>query len=277
MGQNYGNLPFIHDSEFNYSDSAWVAELARLEHDPVTGRRFRQGDLVKVTANRTLDFAGKRNINEAHDTAGEADFRIELISPGYGLPEPETLTLAQLVRPDDGNDATHEEIFDPTRAGGPERWQSRRVRINSLTLVSPAGWAKTNYADRVSVATDGTGRLFRLRTPMPPFGLGAVPTGVFDAIGVLDQDSASGLDGTFGYELFVQEVVRSTEPELAIVKAAEGLQVSWPESATGFQLYGATSLSGPWTAIPGTAALSSGAWSQSVPAPGAPLFLRLQR
>ena len=277
MGQNYGNLPFIHDSEFSYSDGAWVAELARLEHDPVTGRRFRQGDLIKVTANRTLDFAGKRNINEAHDTAGEADFRIELISPGYGLPEPETLTLAQLVRPDDGNEATHEEIFDSTRASGPERWQSRLVRLNSLTLVSAAGWGKTNYADRVSVATDGTGRLFRLRTPIPPFDLGAAPTGVFDAIGVLDQDSASGLDGTFGYELFVQQVVRSTEPELAIIKAADGLQVSWPESASGFVLYGATSVNGPWTMLPGTPALGSGAWTQAVASTTGALFLRLQR
>ena len=277
MGQNYGNLPFIHDPEFSYSNDVWTAEIARLEHDPATGRRFRKGDLIRVNANRSLDFAGKRNVNEAHDTAPEADFSIELISAGYGLPAPEMVTLEQLVRPDDGNASTHEDIFDATRTTGGERWQSRRIRINSLSLVDASGWDKTNYSDRVSIATDGAGRLFRLRTPQPPYTLGTAPGGVFDAIGVLDQDSASGLDGTYGYELFVQEVVRDARPALAITKSDGGFIVSWPGSATGFQLYQASTPGGAWTLAPGSTAVSAGRWSQAVSAGGGPQFFRLQR
>ena len=68
MGQNYGNLPWLHDEGLSYSDTAWLAEVDRLNHDPEHHHRFRAGDLVEVTAARSLFYAGKRNINEAHDT-----------------------------------------------------------------------------------------------------------------------------------------------------------------------------------------------------------------
>ena len=46
------------------------------------------GDLVEVTANRSLFYGGKRNINEAHDTEPDADFQIRLVEANHGLPAP---------------------------------------------------------------------------------------------------------------------------------------------------------------------------------------------
>ena len=34
MGQNYGNLPWLHDSSLSYDNPAWVAEVTRASHDP---------------------------------------------------------------------------------------------------------------------------------------------------------------------------------------------------------------------------------------------------
>jgi hypothetical protein len=42
------------------------------------------------------------------------------------------------------------------------------------------------------------------------------PTNRFDAIGVLNQESGSGSNGTFGYELFVQEIAPAGEAVLNI-------------------------------------------------------------
>jgi hypothetical protein len=63
MGQNYGNMPWNADSELSYTNEAWTAELDRLNHDPATGRAFRKGDLVSVTANAFAFYGGKVNIN----------------------------------------------------------------------------------------------------------------------------------------------------------------------------------------------------------------------
>jgi len=277
MGQNYGNLPFIHDSEMSYSNDLWKAEIERIEHDARTGRRFRRGDLIRVNAARSLDFAGKRNINEAHELATEADFSVELVTPGYGLPEPETVTLADLVSVDDGKPSTHEDIFDLSRARGGERWQSRRIRINNLKLVDGAGWGKVPYFERISVVTDGAGRFFRVRTPSPALHLGSAPSGTFDAIGILDQDSASGLDGTFGYELFVQEIVRETGPRLSVRNVPSGIVVSWVGSAAGFQLYEAATVAGPWTLASAVVETRDQQSTVTIPRDGQARFFQLRR
>ncbi len=274
MGQNYGNLPFIRDTMFNYTDAQWMAEIARLEHDPATGHRFRKGDLIRVVANRTLDFAGKRNVNEAHDTDPAANWEIHLVQAGFGLPEPAVVTLAQLVRPDDGNPATSEEIFDATRTTGGEHWQASRVRINGLTLTDASGWGKAAYNERVCQATDGTGRIFRLRVPR--LDLGAAPTGAFDAIGILDQDSGSGSDGTTGYELFVQQVVRPV-PVLAVTRNGDNLVLSWPVEAGDPQLFQATAVNAAFTPVTATPVAASGRWNVTVPVAGAAGFFRLQQ
>jgi hypothetical protein len=228
LGQNYGNLGWIKDSAKSYPDAEWSAEVNRLARDPVNHHRFRKGDLVEITVNRSLFYGGKRNINEAHERSPEADFSIALVRADHGLPTPTVVALADLVRPDDGDPGKKEDLFDATRATGGERYQGTRVRLNGLTLTDASGWGKTAWAERKCVVTDGAGRFFTVRTALG--GLGSAPTGRFDAVGILNQESGSGSDGTFGYELFVQEVVDYAVPALQISV------VSWPASAPGFEL-----------------------------------------
>jgi len=57
------------------------------------------------------------------------------------------------------------------------------------------------------------------------YSLGDAPTNRFDATGIFLQESGSGTDGTFGYELFVQETVPAVEPELNISMKAV---ITWP-------------------------------------------------
>lgn len=242
MGQNYGNLPWLHDSAKSYPDEAWAAEVQRLSRDPVHHHRFRKGDLIEVTARRSLFYGGKRNLNEAHDLSPEADFTLTLVHADYGLPAPELITLADLVRPDDGDPATREDLFDATRATGGERYQGTRVRLTRVRLLDATGWGRTRWAERKCVITDDTGRQLPLRTALGNWG--TPPGGWFDAVGILNQESGSGTDGTFGYELFAQEVFLHDPPVLQIAV------VSWPVTATGFQLQSTGSLAtGAWQPV----------------------------
>ncbi len=242
LGQNYGNLGWIKDSAKSYTDAEWTAEVNRLARDPVNNHRFRKGDLVEITVNRSLFYGGKRNINEAHERTPDADFSITLVRADHGLPAPELITLAHLVRPDDGDPGTKEDLFDATRATGGERYQGTRVRVNGLTSTDATGWGKTAWSERKCVVTDGAGRFFTVRTALG--GLGSAPTGPFDAVGILNQESGSGSDGTFGYELFVQEVIDYDAPALQISV------VSWPASAPDFQLQFTDGVGGgSWQAV----------------------------
>lgn len=255
MGQNYGNMPWHRSEEFSYTDEAWSAEINRLNHDPATGRAFRKGDLVSITAQQSAFYGGKRNVNETHDIDPAADFTITLIIPDYGLPVPVSLSLASLMRPDDNDPATREDIFDPTRETGGERWQSVRVRLTGLTLVNSDGWnPEAGWGQRLSIATDGEGRFFPLRHPR--YSLGAAPTGRFDAIGVLNQESGSGTDGTFGYELFVQEIGPASDPELNIALKPV---ITWPGALTNYRLESTASLTEPeWLLVPSAPVLIDG-------------------
>ena len=227
MAQNYGNgyvPPFGDDN--SYSNAAWTAEILRLNYDANTMRAFQPGDLVEVTARQALFYGGKLNINEGHDVDPAYNFDIRLLTANYGLPSPEVVTLAELKQADNSY------IFDPTRATGGEHWQGMRVRLNNLTLVSSNGWNPTNaWGARLCTATDGTGRTFPLRTPR--YSLGSVPSSAFDAIGVLNQESGSGSQGTNGYELFVQQVIPQAPPALGI---AQKLALTWPVSGAAYQL-----------------------------------------
>lgn len=258
MGQNYGNQPWLHNSDLSYSNEDWISELNRLDYAP-DGHHFRAGDLVQVTANRSLFYGGKRNINEAHDNAPEADFSLTLLAAHYGVPAPEVISLAAVMRPDDGNPATHEDVFDATRATGGEHYQGMRVRINGLTLASDAsltnalgssyfgseGWdSSASWSTRRVTVTDGMGRYFTLR--MPRYSLGAAPTNAFDAIGIFSQESGSGSDGTFGYELFVQEIVQPPP----VLNIALNAVISWPANGTQYIVESAPdAVNGPWTIV----------------------------
>lgn len=240
MGQNYANRVPPRDPGFSYSNEQWVSEILRLNHDPATGHRFRAGDLIEVTATRSLFYGGKRNLNEAHSVDPTANFSIRLLSAGHGLPAPEVITLADVMQPggDPADWKTWPAIFDPTRASGGEHYQGMRVRINGLTLVTTNGWNPTNtWGARLCVATDGMGRYLHLRHPRRD--LGPAPAGVFDALGIFSQESASGVHGTNGYELFVQEVIPQQPPVLDI---AQTVTLMWPANGAEYLLEYSTAL-----------------------------------
>lgn len=276
MGQNYGSLPWIGD-ELSYSDEAWVSEVLRLNHDPSTGRPFRAGDLIEVTARRCLFYGGKRNINEAHDLAPEANFDLRLVTPGYGLPAPERLTLADVMQPGGvaEDPATWTPIFDQTRATGGERYQGTRVRLQSLSLLNATGWNATNlWANRLCTVTDGQGRFLSLRHPR--YSLGPAPTGTFDAIGIFTQESGSGSQGTNGYELFVQQVIpQGPAPALAI---GLNVTVAWPVTAEDYQLeWRAQADSGEWTPVTTPPVAIQGTNTVILPPASAQQFYQLRK
>jgi hypothetical protein len=249
MGQNYGNQSWIHDSSLSYTNEAWTAGILRLNFDPATMHQFRAGDLIQVTARQSLFYGGKRNINEGHSIDPVYSFDISLVTSNYGLPDPQVITLADVKNADD----TY--IFDQTRATGGEHWQGMRVRINNLTLTTTNGWNPTNtWSTRKCTATDGAGRTFPLRHPR--YSLGDAPTGTFDAIGIFNQESGSGSQGTNGYELIVQQVVPQAEPTLAI---AQKVAITWPVSGAAFQLEFSTDLGATnWFDLTNTAVVIDG-------------------
>ena len=234
MGQCYGNMPWLRDSDFSYANEAWVPEVLRLNFDPSSLHQFRAGDLVEITARQAEFYGGKRNINEAHDIDPAANFEVRLVTANCGLPTPEVITLADVVQP--GGSASDAQswpaIFDQTRATGGEHWQGMRVRINGLLLVTTNGWNPTNlWGARVCTATDGQGRYFTLRHPR--YALGSAPTNKFDAVGIFTQESGSGVQGTNGYELFVEQVIPQQAPTLSI---APTIALRWPATGASYQL-----------------------------------------
>ena len=277
MGQSYGNMPWLHDSELSYSNEAWVAEILRLNFDPSNLHQFRAGDLVEFTVRRAEFYGGKRNINEAHDIDPAANFDIHLVTANYGLPAPEIITLADVVQP--GGDSTDWKtwpaIFDQTRATGGEHYQGMRVRINNLTLVTTSGWNPTNtWGNRLCTVTDGAGRFFSLRHPR--YSLGGAPAGQFDAIGIFNQESGSGSQGTNGYELFVQQVLpHHPAPELAI---GLNVTVAWPTNTDTYQLEWRGQVNtGDWNTVTNTPAVINGLNTVILPPSSPQRFYQLKK
>lgn len=275
MGQNYGNLPWLHDSALSYANEAWVAEVLRLNHDPATGHKFRAGDLIEVTARRSLFYGGKRNINEAHDVDPAADFTIRLIQADYGLPAPAVLTLADVVDPggDPEDWTTWPARFDPTRATGAEHYQGTRVRLNGLTLVTRDGWDATRpWNQRLCTVTDGQGRWFRLRHPR--YALGPAPEGEFDVVGIFTQESGSGRNGTRGYEVFVQQVLPRTPPALEV---GHYVRIAWPADRGNWRLeWRAEADAGEWRPVTPPPARLDGRCVVLLPPDAPRRFYRLQ-
>jgi hypothetical protein len=255
MGQNYANLVPPHEDEFSYSNPAWVAEVNRLNSDPATGHKFQAGDLIDVTAHQALFYGGKRNLNEGHDVDPAADFTISLVSSNFGLPAPEVITLAEVARVDAQQSTNAIGIFDQTRATGGEYYQGMRVRINGLSLATTDAWNPARlWDDRRCTATDGFGRYLTVRHPRT--SLGPPPTDKFDAVGIFTQESGSGVQGTNGYELFLQEVIPQAPPTLAIAQKAV---ITWPANGADCQLEYRTDLNSTnWLAVTNPPALING-------------------
>ena len=125
MGQNYDN---VWGGSGMYTDPNWTYELYRLTHDPCTAYEVRSGDKVRVTGLLKF-YSGKTNINERHNTNPDNDVKIELIEASVGLPQPELVTLSDLVY--ENNDP----IFDDNRLTGCEYYQGRLIRINDVNIV----------------------------------------------------------------------------------------------------------------------------------------------
>ncbi len=196
MGQNIGKNVGNHPAG-SYTDAEWLAELDRLNHDPITGRAFRSGDLVEVRARAPgLFFRGKTNINEQHQKTTLADFDVVLLQPNYTLPAPQTITLA------DVKDSVDEFIFDQSRATGAEHYQGSFVRFEDVQFT-----AGTWGPNQSMTITDGAGRTLPV---LLGFGSGFTeypsPTGSFDIVGVFDQEDKISTDGwKGGYRLWVMD------------------------------------------------------------------------
>ena len=274
MAQDYGNLPWEpHDGSDSYTDTAWMAETNRVSHDPVTGYAFRKGDLVTVTANGSLFYGGMQNINEEHSIDPAYDFSFSLVCSNYGLPVPEVISLSSVISTN-LSPTGHYDIFDPTRATGGEHWQGMRARINGLTLVTTDGWnTNSDWSTRYCTATDGEGRQFPLVHPL--YDLGPAPTNRFDATGIFLQESGSGTDGTFGYELFVQAIAPSAPAALTI---AMNPVITWPGSLANYQLQSRDSLSATnWTPVTNAPMLVNGQNTVILDPAAVQKFYRLQR
>jgi len=206
MGQNYNSLGAWIPAGNSYDQAAWTAEMIRVNYDETTGHHFRQGDLVTVTVNMSLFYGGKRNVNESHRTTSVNDFSLQLVTADFGLPTASQITLSDLyVDPGvAGYDAAY-PMFDATRNTGAEYFQGTYVKLTGLTLTDAGGWGETAWADRLCTVTDGLGRTFKLRMPLDD--LGDAPAGMFDVYGIINQESDSGSNGRFGYEIFVTGVV----------------------------------------------------------------------
>ena len=274
MGQNYGNLPWEpHNGSDSYTNTAWMAETNRVSHDPATGYAFRKGDLVTVTANGSLFYGGMQNINEEHSTDPANDFSFSLVCSNYGLPAPEAISLSSVISTN-LSPTGHYDIFDPTRATGGEHWQGMRVRINGLTLVTTDGWnTNSDWSTRYCTATDGEGRQFPLVHPL--YDLGPAPTNRFDATGIFLQESGSGTDGTFGYELFAQEITPSSS---AVLNLANKPVITWPAALANYQVQSSDSLTSPnWAAVTNAPVLVNGLNTVVLEPAGVQRFFRLQR
>jgi hypothetical protein len=277
MAQDYGNLPWEpHDGSDSYTDDAWTAEVNRVSHDPATSHAFHKGDLVTITANGSLFYGGMQNINEEHSTDPAYDFTISLVATNFGLPAPEVISLSSVISTN-LSPTGHYDIFDPTRATGGEHWQGMRVRINGLTLVTTNGWnTNSDWSLRYCTATDGQGRQFPLIHPL--YDIGPVPTNQFNATGVFLQESSSGTDGTFGYELFVQEIAPSDAAILNIAVQCGSVVVSWPGSLANYQLQSCDLLSNPnWAAMTNTPTVINGRNTIGLQPMAAQKFFRLHQ
>ncbi len=243
MGQNYSSLGSWIPAGNLYSEAEWSNEMYRLNYDTNTAHYFRKGDLVEITANKSLFYGGKRNINEAHRTNDAHNFYITLVEAGRGLPDPEVIELTDLV-----SEGTN-QIFDATRQSGGEYYQGMRVRIEGIRLATndygSTGWGKTNWGDRLCTVTDGNGRYFSLRMPLTD--IGPMPDDWFSAVGIINQESGTGSDGRFGYELFVQEI----GPTLQFVMTGDKTLVYWSGTYTNYILEYTTNLldSAGWTNV----------------------------
>lgn len=217
IGQNYGNHIAKQDPSFNYSNTEWTAELGRLNLyggddviDPI-----RAGDLVEIRARVGLNYGGKMNINEAHMSDPSNDFDIVVLQKNYGLPTATALTLSSFKNDDDTF------IFDATRQTGGEQYQTTLVELQEVWVDSPVDWT----CDNDITVTDGV-RTFNVYLGLNPSFDGTelfAPGEHFNVMGIVDQSSATGMDGYQLLALSADNFTAVPEPATLTLLAMSGL------------------------------------------------------
>ncbi len=194
IGQNYGNLPWINDHPGkSYTNAQWLAELDRLGYNYVgrTTPAVQPGDLIEVRARVGLNFAGKRNINEAHNNAPINDFEIVVLQQGFGLPTAAPIALADLKT------TANEFIWDASRQTGGEFYQMTRAELRNVRLAEGQSWGRNTWTNVI----DPTGRTLSIYLGLNDSFLTSVaPDGLFDVSGIIDQNASTGQGG---YRLLV--------------------------------------------------------------------------
>lgn len=210
MGQNYGNLPWLGDPFYSYTNEEWLSEMARLNYPEGPGSDpIRAGDLLEIRARAGLHYAGKMNVNEQHNNdrdpgtgqLGNAhDFEVVILQRQYGLPAPTPLVLSDLLEEVGG---VYQFIWDPTRQTGGERHQATRVLLKGVRLVSAANWAPAGLVEVI----DATGRRLNVQLGRDPaFASIPAPTATLNLIGIVNQSAPSGQGGYYLMTLRADEV-----------------------------------------------------------------------
>jgi hypothetical protein len=195
MGQNYGNHYWhLGNYTYNYSNAAWNAEVARVGLNGT----LQAGDLIEVHARGGLFYNGKFNVNEQHDNDPLFDFDVVLLGHA-GLPEATPITLDLIKNQDD----TFKFDTNRTLLTNPEHYQATLVEILDVSLVDAAGWG--NNASLT--VTDGGGLTMTLKLGLNGFDSVAAPEGLFDVVGIFDQEGV--------YRLWVMDASQFAVPEPA--------------------------------------------------------------
>jgi hypothetical protein len=189
FGQNY----LTRGGNGNYTYPQMVDELHRINRDPNTAYIFQAGDRIRVSGFYRF-YGGKLNINEQHNVADAFNFKVELLTPAVGLPQPEIVTLPEL------KDAGNNFIFDASRLTGPEYHQARLVRLNNVMITTPQNWGPSKSV----TVQDENNLTFPVKLGIGSgFSRYPCPEGPIDVIGIMNQESNSGLQGMNGYEIWV--------------------------------------------------------------------------
>lgn len=281
MGQNYGNLPWINDHPGrSYTNEQWSAELDRLGYNYVgrTTPAIQPGDLIEVRARVGLNYAGKRNINEAHNNVPANDFEIVILQSNFGLPAAAPISLADLKT------TANEFIWDATRQTGGEFYQMTRVELRNVRLADGAPWGKNTWTNVI----DPFGRTLSIYLGLNDSFLTSVaPDGLFDVTGILDQNASNGIGG---YRLLVMNeadvMLAGDANRDGIVSATdfERLVAGWGQNITkgdltlgDFNADGIVSAADFETLVAnwgkGSGGLSGSAPTMPVPEPAAALLL----
>ena len=190
LGQNYGNHYWHYpDWSYNYSDAEWLTEVERV--DP--GGALQAGDLIEVHARGGLFHAGKFNVNEQHDNEVN-DFDI-IVLDYVGLPTVAEISLEGIKNPDN----TFKFSDDRTLLDNPEHYQATLVELLGVELVDATGWG--NDAELLLRDADSPDLTIALKLGLNGFDGVTAPTGVFDVVGIFDQEGSSDS----GYRLWVMD------------------------------------------------------------------------